>query len=78
MERFDPYTSEWSVVAPMSSPRTGLGVTVLMNDIYVLGGHDGSRYLKSCYKYNPRKDFWTEVSEMNSARCYMAISDAWI
>ena len=78
MERFDPFTSEWTVVAPMVSPRTGLGVTVLHNEIYVIGGHNGNQYLKSCCKYNPVKDVWVQVGDMLSARCYMAVSNIWV
>ena len=75
MERFDPISNEWIVVSPMSSPRTGIGVTVLYNKIYVMGGHDGSRYLDTCCSYDPYTDEWEDIRPMNNARCYMSCTD---
>ena len=78
MERFDPNTSEWTVVRPMPSVRSGIGVTVIGHHIYVLGGHDGNRYLNTAYKYDIFEDAWSSVPEMLTARCYMAISPAFV
>lgn len=47
MERFDPQTSEWRMVAPMSKRRCGVGVAVLNDLLYAVGGHDGQSYLNS-------------------------------
>ena len=41
VECFDPSTSFWSFVAPMSTCRSGVGVGVLGGAMYAAGGYDG-------------------------------------
>ena len=78
VERFDPALSEWVVVAPLPSPRTGLGVIVLRNHVFSVGGHDGSRYLDCVSKYDPIEDVWENCESMMNPRCYMAIAAAYM
>ena len=47
VERYDPQTNEWRMVAPMSKRRCGVGVAVLNDLLYAVGGHDGQSYLNS-------------------------------
>lgn len=47
VERFEPTTCEWRMVAPMSKRRCGVGVAVLSDLLYAVGGHDGQSYLNS-------------------------------
>ena len=47
VEMFNPTNNEWKAVAPMSKRRCGVGVTVLNNLLYAVGGHDGVSYLNS-------------------------------
>lgn len=47
VERYDPQTNEWRMVASMSKRRCGVGVSVLDDLLYAVGGHDGSSYLNS-------------------------------
>ena len=77
MERFDPVTSEWTVVSSMPSVKSGIGVSAIKNKIYVFGGHNGTKYLDSALKYDPVNDVWSELGNMTNARCYMAITDVW-
>jgi hypothetical protein len=44
---FDPTGNDWRAVAPMSKRRCGVGVAVLNNLLYAVGGHDGVSYLNS-------------------------------
>ncbi|CAF0953056.1 unnamed protein product [Didymodactylos carnosus] len=44
---YDPQTNEWSAVAQMSKQRFGVGVAVLNNLLYAVGGHDGTSYLNT-------------------------------
>jgi hypothetical protein len=44
---FDPLTNEWRAVTSMSKRRYGMGIGVLNNFLYAVGGHDGVRYLNS-------------------------------
>lgn len=62
----------------MNSPRTGLGVCTMNKKIYVMGGHDGSKYLSSVQCYDPKHDIWKEVASMNNARSYMATVSLWL
>lgn len=47
VERFDPQSADWKMVAPMSKRRCGVGVAVLNDLLYAVGGHDGQSYLNS-------------------------------
>ena len=56
VERYDPRTDQWTMVASMSCPRGGVGVDALGSKIYAVGGHDGTNYLSSVELYDPRND----------------------
>ena len=54
VERYDPQTNEWHMVAPMSKRRCGVGVAVLNDLLYAVGGHDGQSYLNSIERFVPK------------------------
>jgi len=56
VERYNPVTSSWSMVAHMSCPRGGVGIVALGGKLYAVGGHDGSNYLSSVEEYDPTSD----------------------
>ena len=58
VERYNPHTDEWKVVATMSKRRCGVGVAVLGDFLYAIGGHDGSSYLNSVERYDPKTNQW--------------------
>lgn len=41
-ERYDPKTDTWTMIESMSTRRSSVGVGVLCNQIYAVGGYDGS------------------------------------
>jgi kelch-like protein 20 len=47
VERYDPLSGEWRMVSPMGKRRCGVGVAVLNDLLYAVGGHDGQSYLNS-------------------------------
>ena len=47
VERYDPQSGDWKMVAPMAKRRCGVGVAVLNDLLYAVGGHDGQSYLNS-------------------------------
>jgi len=51
VERYDPQSNEWRMVAPMSKRRCGVGVSVLNDLLYAVGGHDGQSYLNSIERF---------------------------
>ncbi|CAI5439262.1 unnamed protein product [Caenorhabditis angaria] len=49
----------WQCVAPMSKRRCGVGVAVLNNLLYAIGGHDGQSYLNSIERYDAVTNQWS-------------------
>ena len=74
VECFNPVTNEWTIVAPMSRPRTGLSVAVLNGLLYAVGGHDGSGYLNLVQCHDPVTNSWFDVKTMCSSRCSFGIA----
>lgn len=52
VERHDPQSGEWKMVAHMTKRRCGVGVAVLNDLLYAVGGHDGTSYLNSIERYS--------------------------
>jgi N-acetylneuraminic acid mutarotase len=62
----------WTILEPMPTARSGLGVAVVDGKIYAIGGwNDG--YLSTNEMYDPETDTWTTRQSMPTARCYFAI-----
>lgn len=75
VERYDPQTSEWKMVATMSKRRCGVGVAVLDNLLYAVGGHDGSSYLNSVERYDPKTNQWSsDVSPTSTCRTSVGVA----
>jgi kelch-like protein 2/3 len=57
-------------IGSMSTRRSSVGVAVLNDCVYAVGGYDGqSRHcLSTVEKYEPRMDAWTPVAEMTTRR----------
>ena len=47
VDKYNPFTGEWSAVTSMCTPRHGVNVAALNGPIYAVGGHDGWSYLSS-------------------------------
>lgn len=45
--------------APLAQARAYLGVAVIHDQLYAIGGYDGSRWLNSVERYDPLRDQWT-------------------
>ena len=76
-ERFDSKTNTWQEIAKLLSPRWNLGVAVLHNKIYAIGGnHNVEQFANTVEVYNPKLDIWDRsVAPMNSGRrcCGIAV-----
>ncbi|CAI2302977.1 unnamed protein product [Caenorhabditis sp. 36 PRJEB53466] len=64
IERMDPQQTgnsgnAWKCMAPMGKRRCGVGVAVLENLLYAVGGHDGQSYLNSIERYDPMTNQWS-------------------
>ncbi|XP_052756737.1 kelch-like protein diablo [Galleria mellonella] len=75
VERFEPQTAEWKMVAPMSKRRCGVGVAVLHDLLYAVGGHDGQSYLNSIERYDPQTNQWCgAVAPTSSCRTSVGVA----
>ncbi|RWS03726.1 kelch-like protein diablo [Dinothrombium tinctorium] len=75
VERYDPQTNEWRMVAPMSKRRCGVGVAVLNDLLYAVGGHDGQSYLNSIERFDPHTNQWSsDVAPTSSCRTSVGVA----
>uniref|UniRef100_A0A8C7J174 BTB domain-containing protein n=1 Tax=Oncorhynchus kisutch TaxID=8019 RepID=A0A8C7J174_ONCKI len=61
VERYDPQTDAWTAVAPMSVSRDAVGVCLLGDRLYAVGGYDGTVYLNTVEAYDPQTNEWTQL-----------------
>ncbi|XP_060720612.1 kelch-like protein 5 [Tachysurus vachellii] len=64
VERYDPKTDTWTAVAPMSVSRDAVGVCLLGDRLYAVGGYDGQVYLNTVEAYDPQTNEWTQVASL--------------
>lgn len=68
MERYDPCTDTWSMVASLSVGRDAIGVCVLGQKLFAVGGYDGTGYLSLVEAYDSKDNIWREVASLNTGR----------
>ncbi|XP_041130672.1 kelch-like protein 5 isoform X2 [Polyodon spathula] len=76
VERYDPKTDMWTAVAPMSISRDAVGVCLLGDRLYAVGGYDGQVYLNAVEAYDPQTNEWTQVAPLCLGRagaCVVAV-----
>ena len=74
-DRFDPHKNEWHMVASMNKRRCGVGVAVLDDLLYAVGGHDGSSYLNSVERYDPKTNQWSsDVAPTSTCRTSVGVA----
>jgi len=75
VERYNPRTDEWKVVATMMKRRCGVGVCVLGDFLYAIGGHDGTSYLNSIERYDAKTNQWSSnVAPTNTCRTSVGVA----
>ncbi|XP_059093386.1 kelch-like protein diablo [Tigriopus californicus] len=75
VERYDPQSGDWKMVAAMSKRRCGVGVAVLNDLLYAVGGHDGQSYLNSIERYDPQTNQWSaDVAPTSSCRTSVGVA----
>ncbi|KAM9241737.1 LOW QUALITY PROTEIN: kelch-like protein 5 [Dugong dugon] len=60
VERYDPKTDMWTAVA-LSISRDAVGVCLLGDKLYAVGGYDGQIYLNTVAAYDPRTNEGTQL-----------------
>lgn len=66
------------MIANLDLGRDSIGLGVLGNSILVIGGFDGTNYLKSVEKYDPERNSFETMRSLNFARagaCIVAIQN---
>ncbi|KAK6486998.1 kelch-like protein 13 [Huso huso] len=65
-EYYCPGTDQWTVIAPMLSGQSDVGVAVFKSKIYVIGGYSwNSRCMVEIVQcYDPKKDEWEKVFDV--------------
>lgn len=49
------------MISPISAPRDAVGMCLLGDKLYAVGGYDGQHYLKDVEAYDPINNEWTKV-----------------
>ena len=68
IDRYDPLRDEWKPMAPLSVPRNRLGVAVVDDRIYAIGGGNGNACHTSVEKYDAKQDECKTVMSLNFPR----------
>ncbi|MBN1244483.1 hypothetical protein JXA31_02700 [Candidatus Bathyarchaeota archaeon] len=66
--------NSWTTKKPMPTARGGLGVAVVNDKIYAIGGSNNDTQLAVNEEYNPVTDTWTTKTPMPTARSGFAIA----
>ncbi|XP_055848436.1 kelch-like ECH-associated protein 1 isoform X2 [Episyrphus balteatus] len=74
VDKYNAVTEQWRPCAPMSVPRHRVGVAVMDEKMYAVGGSAGSEYHNSVECYDPEKDRWTLVQSMHSKRLGVGVA----
>jgi len=73
VEKVNATEDSWTILEPMPTARSGLGVAVVDGKIYAIGGWN-SRILSNNELYDPETDTWTTRQSMPTARYNFAIA----
>lgn len=65
---YDPIMGKWKMAEAMSMLRSRVGVAVMDNKLFAVGGYNGSERLSTAEVFNPVKRVWSRVSPMHFNR----------
>lgn len=68
VERYDPKTDTWTMVASMNIGRDGIGVCLLGDQLFAVGGYDGQQCLKVVEGYDAQGNEWNPWASLNTGR----------
>ncbi|XP_063705681.1 kelch-like ECH-associated protein 1B isoform X2 [Culicoides brevitarsis] len=74
VDRYHPIRETWRPCAPMSVPRNRVGVAVMDELLYALGGSAGSDFHDTVEYYDPQEDRWHIVKSMNYKRVSVGVA----
>ncbi|WAR03750.1 KLH20-like protein [Mya arenaria] len=68
VERYDPCSNTWSLLAPLPQPLRFTTSVSLKGKLYVFGGENSETIVNTAYRYDPCSDTWTELVAMATGR----------
>lgn len=68
VEVYDPTFERWQMSNEMTMLRSRVGVTVMNNKLYAIGGYNGSERLSTVEAFDPVTNSWSKVAPMNCKR----------
>ncbi|CAG0917233.1 unnamed protein product [Notodromas monacha] len=68
VEYYDPLVGRWRMAEEMIMLRSRVGVGVLRNKLYAIGGYDGSERLATVEEFDPTTKQWRKVTSMHCKR----------
>uniref|UniRef100_A0A3P9DF19 Kelch like family member 10 n=1 Tax=Maylandia zebra TaxID=106582 RepID=A0A3P9DF19_9CICH len=76
-EYYNPESNQWTMISPMNSRRSGIGVIAYADHVFAVrpqsGGFDGNNYLRTAEAYNPHTNTWNLVFSMLTPRSNFGI-----
>jgi hypothetical protein len=68
LERYDPSTNTWTVMAPMAQARYDFPAVGSDQFVYAIGGGSPSGDLSSVVRYSLQNNTWTDLMPLPSVR----------
>ncbi|KAK6009217.1 BTB/POZ domain protein [Ostertagia ostertagi] len=68
LRKYNPLTNEWTAVVAMNNRRSGVGLAVVNEKLFAVGGFDGTTYLKTAEVFDPEANQWRHHGCMNYRR----------
>ncbi|KAL5961751.1 Kelch-like protein diablo [Taenia solium] len=75
VERYDPCSHVWSLLAPKYGQHCGVGVGVITDLLCAVGGHDGQSYLHIMERCDPYSSIWScDLAPTNICRTSVSVA----
>lgn len=68
VEVYDPIVGRWQIAEAMTMLRSRVGVVVMNNKMYAIGGYNGHERLSTVEVFDPVRKCWSKVASMNCKR----------
>ena len=73
-EYFDSVNNTWNSMTPMLGRRARLGIGIINDKLYSVGGYDGSNDLAIVEIYNIKTKQWSEGNSMGTSRSCLGVA----
>ncbi|CAL1262526.1 unnamed protein product [Larinioides sclopetarius] len=74
VEMYDPKVGRWQMGEAMTMLRSRVGVAVMHNKLYAIGGYNGTERLSTVERYNPLTGQWVAMPPMQTRRCRLGVA----